>query len=210
MLNHRVTAQPAEEPINLAEAKAFLAEVGTSNDALITSLITAARQAAEEYTRRKFISTTITMHLDRFPFSYDNQWWDGVRDGSIRELHGNGSQIALPFAPIVSVTSIKTFAPDDTETVFDASSYRVDTNGYITLKDGRVWPSNLRERDAIQIVYVAGYGATASSVPEAVKLGIKSIVSAWFNHRECMDMPASAESILAKYRIYGDYDHVMR
>jgi hypothetical protein len=210
MLNFRVTQQPSAEPVTLAEAKAFISELNSDNDTLITSLITAARQAAEEYTRRKLISTQITLYLDRFPQSRGDLWWDGVRQGSRRELDGNGSQIPLPFGEVISVTSLKTYNDADVATTFDAAKYRVDRNGYITLKDGQVWPSDIRNHDGIEVIYNVGYGANASDVPEAIKLAIKAMVSAWYNDRECTDIPKAASGMLDKYRIYGDYDHALQ
>ena len=57
------------EPITLAQAKAHLREEQdeTHNDLLISSLITVARQAAEDRLQRTLIETTWLRTLDAFP-----------------------------------------------------------------------------------------------------------------------------------------------
>jgi uncharacterized phiE125 gp8 family phage protein len=57
---------PASEPVTLDEAKAHLRVDGDDEDDYITSLIVAARQAAEAYTRRALITQTWRHTGDRF------------------------------------------------------------------------------------------------------------------------------------------------
>lgn len=54
----RLITPPASEPVNLAQAKNHLKVDLSNDDALIDSLIVSARQRAEEYTRRAFITQT--------------------------------------------------------------------------------------------------------------------------------------------------------
>ncbi len=61
-----VTA-PAEEPITLLEAKQHLRVDVDDDDALIGSLITAARQAAETLTGRQLMTARWRLVLDAFP-----------------------------------------------------------------------------------------------------------------------------------------------
>lgn len=60
----RLVTPPAIEPITLEEAKLHLRVDGTEENSLISALITAARQKAEEYTRRAFITQTWELALD--------------------------------------------------------------------------------------------------------------------------------------------------
>lgn len=56
----KITVQPAIEPISVSEAKAWLKVDWDSEDALIETLISAAREKCEQYTNRAFIEQTIT------------------------------------------------------------------------------------------------------------------------------------------------------
>ena len=49
-----IEKQPTSEPVTLAEAKNFLRVTITDDDLLISSLITAAREACEAFTGRSF------------------------------------------------------------------------------------------------------------------------------------------------------------
>lgn len=60
----RLVTPPTIEPVTLEEAKLHLRVDGTEEDNLITALITAARQKAEDYTRRAFITQTREFALD--------------------------------------------------------------------------------------------------------------------------------------------------
>lgn len=60
----QLVTPPAMEPVTLEEAKLHLRIDGTEEDSLISALITAARQKAEEYTRRAFIAQTWELALD--------------------------------------------------------------------------------------------------------------------------------------------------
>jgi hypothetical protein len=57
----------AEEPVSLAEAKRHLRVESADDDALIASLISAARQAAETLTGRQFVTARWKLVLDSFP-----------------------------------------------------------------------------------------------------------------------------------------------
>lgn len=60
----RQITPPAIEPVTLEEAKQHLRVDGNEEDSLIAALITAARQKAEDYTRRAFITQTWELALD--------------------------------------------------------------------------------------------------------------------------------------------------
>lgn len=60
----RLVTPPAVEPVTLEEAKQHLKIDGNEDDSLINALITAARQRAEEYTRRAFITQTWEVAVD--------------------------------------------------------------------------------------------------------------------------------------------------
>lgn len=61
----RIVTPPQIEPVTVEEVKQHLRIDGSEEDNYLASLITVARQRAEEYTRRAFISQTWELALDR-------------------------------------------------------------------------------------------------------------------------------------------------
>lgn len=163
-----LTQTPAIEPLTLADAKAHLRVDIVDDDALITSLITAARQWCEAFQGRAYVTQTWQLWLDSWP---------------------EGDEILIPRPPLQSVTSIKYYGADGAEYVMPATDYLVDTKsepGRIVLGYGRTWPSvTLRPASTIVVEFVAGYGA-ASAVPEKVKQALLLLVGHWYAHREAV------------------------
>jgi len=172
---------PATEPVTLSEAKLHCKVDGTDDDALITALITAARQHAEDYTRRAFVTQTLEV-------SYD-----------LDDLFEFGSYVELPRPPIASITSVKSYDADDEESTMSSSSYRL-SGDRVVLASGGAWPSSLRDRDCIVVRYVAGYGA-ASAVPEAIKTAIKAMVAHAYDNRAQVSIDAGLP-YLHPYKVY--------
>lgn len=182
------TSNPAAEPVTLAEAKAHLRVVDTADDALITSLIVAARHQVEGMTGRPLLERTYRWELDAFP---------------IRDF------LLVPVAPLVAVSEIRTFADGDaTGTVLDAAAYYVDKSdapARIILQRGYAWPScsELRRAAGVQIALTGGYGSLAAAVPERHKLAIKMLVGTWYDNRESsspMDLKEVPEGLAALLR----------
>ncbi len=164
-----VTA-PGVEPVSLAEAKSHLRVDTTDDDALITALITAAREQVENDTRRALVTQTWDYVLDAFP---------------------SGSEIVLPLPPLQSVTSITYRDKDGNSSTFDASNYVVDTAGMfgrVVLKSGVTWPSvTLYPAGAVTVRFVAGYG-DAGAVPQSLKQAILLLVGHLYENREAAIM----------------------
>src|SRR5215469_16680870 len=83
MVSFSLVTPPAVEPVLLADAKGQARIDTTDDDTLVTNLITGARQWAERYTGRAFITQTWQMALDLWPGIDDAYWWDGMRQGPV-------------------------------------------------------------------------------------------------------------------------------
>lgn len=176
---------PETEPVSLAETKQHARIDEDTDNNLVASLIVAARQLAETFTRRAFITQTWKMNLDAWP----------------------GGEVELPKAPLQSVTSVTTYDDADVATVFAASGYYVDTDtkpGRIVLRDSSTWPDVERVGNGIAIVYKAGYGDQPSDVPAAIRLAILQTIAHLYQHRgdASVMMPETAANLLMGYRIW--------
>jgi uncharacterized phiE125 gp8 family phage protein len=175
----QLTAPPAEEPVTLAQAKAWLrVESGGDEDALIAALIPAARARCEWHTGRAFVTQSWTL------------WLDAIGDGCI----------TLPLPPLVSVQSVTLYGRDDAATVLDTNDYTVDVpGGRVMIKSPHL---NLRTRNAAAIAFTAGYG-DAGDVPPPICQAILQIVSSLYDHRgaDTAPTPDAALALLAPYRV---------
>lgn len=184
-----IAVEPAEEPLSLAEAKTHLRVTGSSEDALIESLIVTARQRCEELSMRSFVTRTLEYYLHSWPA-------DGV--------------IALPMPPIVAVASIAyTTDTGATGTVPAPSYFFAPQWERIVLQRGAAWPAvSLRPADAVKVTYTAGYGE-AEDVPAWAKHAMRLLIAHWFLNREEITMgsvghrlPDAAQSILMANKAY--------
>ena len=195
MYSFSLVTPPAVEPVLLAEAKAQARIDTTADDALVTSLITGARQWAEKYTGRAFITQTWQMALDQLPT---------VADKGLDAA----SYLSLPRPPLQSVSAVQYFDNADAAYAWPAINYFVDTvrePGRLALRCGSVWPCASRLTNGIVITYVAGYGSNGAAVPEPIKTAIRQLVAHWYEHRGDVDTAASVplviQALLDPYRI---------
>lgn len=179
--HYTLTTATTTEPVTLAEAKLFARIDDSTDDALVTALIIAARQNVEKQTGRTILSQTWTATLDFLP---------------------GANTFELINRPIQSVTSIKAFNEDGTSDFIDAGDILIDgANGRVSIINDATITGD-RAFKAFEIVYVTGYGATEADAPEWAKLVIKIAVAHWYEHREAAtekgakEIPFAAQMII--------------
>lgn len=159
---------PAAEPVSLPEAKAHLRVDIADDDALISTLITAAREYCEAFQNRAYITQTWQLWLDAWP---------------------EGREIKLPKPPLQRVNGIRYYGEDGIEYILPSEDYFVDTQsepGRVVLAPGKSWPGiALRPTNGVVVEFVAGYG-NATAVPQRVKQAILLLVGHWYEHREAV------------------------
>lgn len=188
------------EPVALADMKLYLKVDQAEEDGLIAELVKAARQAAERFTGRAFITQTWRLTLDAFPGGA-RPWWDGVREGAEGAA---AAAIELPYPPLQTVSALATLDEAGVETVFAAENYIVDAErepGRVLLKSGRSWPALARAGAAVRITYLAGYGPNAQDVPAPIAEGIRLHVAALYENREGGEIPPAAKALYAPFRL---------
>jgi hypothetical protein len=204
-----VVTPPAIQPVGSDELIAWARLNEDEDEGTLDLLIDAATQDAEQFMNRSLINRSLKLTLDLPKNSVIDRLGDGVYDLPITVLNGcMNSAINLPRGPVSSITSVKTYDTDNTESTFSSSNYTLDTTGNrLLLNADATWPSNLRPYAAIAIQYVAGYGSAASSIPAAIRNGILIHAATLYEQRgqcaDAMDIPAGAKRLYSQYRIFG-------
>lgn len=179
---------PAAEPVTAAEAKAQCAITGTDHDTRLASLITRAREYVENYTGRAIITQT----------------WDYFADSFEQKIE-------LPYAPLQSVTTVKYYDTAGVQQTLSSSLYTVSTNaqpGYIVPAYNEDWPDIRDIPEAVEIRFIAGYGAASTDVPDTLRHAMLLLISHWFENTEAQepfsmnDTGFGVNALLDQYRIW--------
>ena len=184
--------------VSVTELKTFARISGTSEDTLISEFIDIATEALAQWTRRSILKQTLELSLDSFGGQTDDNLTgkiEGIKGFSVNEID-------LPLPPALSITSIKTYDETNTEATMDSTTYELDEiGGRIYLDSGVSWPSALRAREAVKIRYIAGYGASATGVPVALKQAIRQYAAKLYECRTVCDIPPECKALAQPYRL---------
>ena len=180
----KVTTAPATEVWTLSEVKNYLKVDTSADDTLITTLMQSAREVAERYLNQALITQTITEKLDRL--------YNPV--------------IYLSVSPVISVSSFQYADSQNTTQTFNSSNYIVDTfekPARLSLAYGKTWPTLYGNINDVTIVYTAGYGATAASLPMQIRQAILMMIADSYDNREdyVKKLPTASEYLLDQYRV---------
>lgn len=175
----RLITPPTALAVTLLEAKAHLRETGTAEDSLITAMVTAATETAEQITGRAIMPQTWELVLDAFPATFELTRVPAISVASLNYLNESGNLIVLGAAAYaLSATDDYGFA-------------------YVRPAFGTQWPATRATANAVALRFTAGY-ASAAFVPESIKAWIKLQVSAMFENREAEAYSSRAVSTTVK------------
>lgn len=187
-----IATAPAIEPMTTAEAKTHVRVDISADDSYIDTLVKAAREFVEQYTRRALITQTWDLWLDEFP---------------------DGDELLLGYAPLQSVTHVKYVDSDGATATMTATDYVVDPYnepGKVVLKGSANWPTTtLRAVNGVNVRFVAGYGTASTSIPQPILHAMKLLVGHWYENREQViitgavpkEIPFAVQSLLTPYRV---------
>lgn len=166
-----ITTAPAADPLTTAETKTYLRIDSSDEDTLVANLIKAARIQCEAETKRVLINTTFTLYLPCFPGPLGRIW--------------------LIKGPLSSVTSVKYYDSGGTLTTVDSADYQVNLKGkwgtIVPAINGQ-WPTTQDDKEnAVEIAYVAGFGASSSYVPETLRTGMLLFCSHLYENRKIVE-----------------------
>lgn len=167
----RRTVEPTSLPLSkhfVADQVLRLADTSAELD-YVTSLITAATEAAERDTRRALMPQTLEMVLSGFPAS---------------------GRIVLERPPLIEVTSVSYYdaAGDVQQLAVSPSDFDTVPSGFVGKAEirpleGASWPSTSVRGDAVTVTYEAGYEDTDDMTFSLIKAGIALMVGELYKQR---------------------------
>jgi uncharacterized phiE125 gp8 family phage protein len=178
---------PSAEPWTLAEAKDFLRVEHGDDDAIIASLIAAARGHVEALTRRALLVQRWRFVLDAWPA---------------------GGRFDPRMGPLRGVIAARVFDAANNAHSIDVETFVVDAAANIIASPYWALPLPGRATAGIELDVELGYGATASDVPDALRHAIRMLVAHWYENRGLAAIGASAAmlpgglgALIAPYRV---------
>lgn len=181
MTGDKLITPPESKPIEASEVQGYLMIPENQDDTIINMMIDAAIEFVESRLSIALITQEWEMTFDRWSSS-GTDWWDGVVDGSISELH-NGREIEkeLNKYPLQSLESVTVDGKPASVDLFNVDTTRMP--GRIVVKYGQVLPTNFKTANGYVVRYIAGYGGSPSDVPSFVRLGLLSLVGYMYSNR---------------------------
>jgi uncharacterized phiE125 gp8 family phage protein len=179
---------PASEPVTLAEVKSQRNITDVYSDTELTRLIAAVRSYVEGYTGRALITQTWDLFLNEFE-----------------------PGICIPMPVLQSVTTVKYTDTDGNQQTLADTEYTVVINeqpGYIVPSYNNDWPDIRYVPEAVEIRFVAGYGAASTDVPEDLRNAIFLLLGLWHENTEdaqpfaMNQIPFGVRSLLDPYRVF--------
>ncbi|MEL7544087.1 MAG: head-tail connector protein [Pseudomonadota bacterium] len=182
---------PAREPLTVAEAKLHLRLDTDDDDALIASLIGAARMHLERLLGRAFISQTWLETRDCWP--------------------SHSAPVLLARAPVQDIVEVRIVDREGSATVLPEEDYFLDAvsapSRLARLASG-VWPPPGRGINGIEIEFVAGFGDDVDDVPAPLRQALLMLVCDWYETRQPVDfssavsaLPAAVAGLVAPWRL---------
>ncbi|MGP8215801.1 MAG: head-tail connector protein [Bacteroidia bacterium] len=202
----KVVTPPATE-LDITTVKNYLRIDFTDDDALLTTLIQSARERAEQYCNRSFITQTLEVYYDKIEKNF-----------------------TLPRSPIQNVSTVKLIYLNEVSTLTQNADYYVMGNQdqWITITATTYnlppgfSPGDDLSRYHLDVTYTAGYDsqwpilngvAQVSKIPMGIAEAIMKMVGAAYQVREdvvqlsermvtgYMEIPNDAKSLLNAYRV---------
>ncbi len=193
----RVTPPAADKPLlTKDECKQFLRIDHADEDTLIESFrdgVTAYLDGYAGILGRALINQTWKVNLCRWP----------------------SCDIRLPLSPVSSIASIKywdaaTPSVQQSVTASDYSLLEDALSPYVKFIPAFAAPALYDREDAIEVLFVTGYGADNSAVPAAIKAAALLMLGNLYEHREdvvigdtAIPLPMGSKSLLAPFRRVG-------
>jgi uncharacterized phiE125 gp8 family phage protein len=161
------------------------------SDGAVNELLDSAVAAVERELARSLLQTEWTLYIDGFPES---------------------GEIHLPIAPVISA-DVEYF--DEEAGDYVATSSRLLATyepARVTPPIGEEWPEPMDVPASVQVIFLAGYGATASNVPADLRRAVLMLASHFHENPQAVvvgsdartfELPMGVRDLIEPYRWTG-------
>ncbi len=181
MLSMQLITEPASEPVTLDEAKLFLRIDTADDDALLATLITASRRLVEQTTGKCLLQQTWRFGVDRWPVS---------------------ALLRLPLSPLLSLSAVTVMDGTGNRVAQTLANFPINATSVPPTIQAKTVPSSGAVCEGgIQLDAVFGYGTTAASVPQPLRLAVLMVATQFYETRGQGEtiLPGAVRTLIAPF-----------
>jgi uncharacterized phiE125 gp8 family phage protein len=116
-------------------------------------------------------------------------------------------EVRLPVGPLLKLSAVTVFDEDGEPSELETEPFEIDAATPRLMLPASFDAPAMRERQGIEIDYVAGFGESADDVPADLKHAMLSLVAYWFANRDAVIVagsgavvPPGFDRLIAGYR----------
>jgi len=165
------------EPVTLAEAKVYSRIDGTSEDALITSLITMARTHCESFISKCIVLKTVEINSFTYPY-----------------------QFQLPYGPLTNELNVTKCVTLDQNGVEKPLNYQVNAGLF-----PKLFILGGAQSYKFKLVYIAGMTTVPEDIKLAIKMMVNTLYERRedFSDLQAIESPLGVKALLMPYKTYN-------
>jgi uncharacterized phiE125 gp8 family phage protein len=178
---YKIVTEPSELAVDLLTVKAFCKITHDAEDAFIPVLIKSATKIIEDESWLQIISAPWFLQVFEWPAT-----WLEIGKGNV-----------------TSVTSVKYFDENDTEQTLPSDKYITDLTSWPARIFFKEQPSLSYKLPYVRVYFTAGFGTTATNVPDDLKSALMLTTRMLYDKRtgeDTLDIPPAAKHIARRYR----------
>lgn len=165
------------EPVTLAQAKEYARIDGSSEDSLITSLITMARTHCESYIGKCIVLKTVTITSFTYPY-----------------------QFQMPYGPLTNELNVTKCVTLDQNGVETPLNYQVNAGLF-----PKLFILGGAQSYKFKLVYIAGMTTVPEDIKLAIKMMVNTLYERRedFSDLQAIESPLGVKALLMPYKTYN-------
>ena len=165
------------EPVTLAQAKEYARIDGSSEDSLITNLITMARTHCESYIGKCIVLKTVTITSFTYPY-----------------------QFQMPYGPLTNELNITKCVTLDQNGVETRLNYQVNAGLF-----PKLFILGGAQSYKFKLIYTAGFTTVPEDIKLAIKMMVNTLYERRedFSDLQAIESPLGVKALLMPYKTYN-------